>query len=73
MIWCLSFLPPGLVLDPFAGSFTVAVACARTGRKSLSIELERRYWESGVQRMQRELSRMPLFEPPVPKQQELTL
>lgn len=69
--WCLSFLPPGLILDPFAGSCTVAVACARTGRKSLSIEIERKYWEIGVSRMERELARHPLFEPPKPKQLEL--
>lgn len=71
MIWCLSFLPPGLVLDPYAGSCTVAVACARTGRKSISIEIERKYWEIGIQRMQRESERMPLFEPPKPVQPNL--
>jgi len=62
MIWCLSFLPPGLILDPFAGSCTVAVACARTGRRSISIEIEERYFRIGIERMEREAARTPLFE-----------
>lgn len=59
------------VLDPFAGSCTVAVACARTGRRSISIEIERRYFEIGIERMEREAARMPLFDPPKPRQTEL--
>ena len=60
--WCLSFLPPGLILDPFAGSCTVAVACARTGRKSVSIEIEEKYFRIGIERMEREAKRHPLLE-----------
>jgi len=71
MIWCLSFLPPGLILDPYAGSCTVAVACERTGRSSISIEIERKYFDIGVARMERELVRHPLLDPPPPRQREL--
>jgi len=52
------------VLDPFAGSCTVAVACARTGRRSISIEIEERYFRIGIERMEREAKRHPLLEPP---------
>lgn len=52
-----------LILDPFAGSFTVAVACARTGRRSISIEIEPRYFQIGIDRMKREAARHPLLEP----------
>lgn len=71
MIWCLSFLPPGLILDPYAGSCTVAVACARTGRRSISIEIEERYFRIGIERMEREAARHPLLEPKKPTQTEL--
>lgn len=60
-----------LILDPFAGSCTVAVACARTGRRSISIEIEERYYRIGIERMEREAARHPLFEPPKPKQLDL--
>jgi site-specific DNA-methyltransferase (adenine-specific)/modification methylase len=72
MRWCLSFLPPGMVLDPFAGSCTVAVACARTGRRSISIEIEERYFRIGIERMEREAARTPLFESQL-RQAELPL
>jgi len=38
------------ILDPFAGSFTTAVACLRTGRKHFSIEQSRLYYEKGLDR-----------------------
>jgi len=60
-----------VILDPFAGSCTVAVACARTGRRSISIEIERKYFDIGVARMERELARHPLLEPPMLRQREL--
>jgi DNA modification methylase len=66
MTWCLDKLktqPGDLILDPYAGSCTVAVACARTGRKSISIEIEERYFRVGIARMEREAARHPLLEP----------
>jgi len=60
-----------LILDPYAGSCTVAVACARTGRRSLSIEIEEKYYRIGISRMEREAARMPLFEPKTPRQLDL--
>lgn len=58
----VSKCPPGIILDPYAGSCTVAVACARTGRRSVSIEICEKYFRIGIQRMERELSRFPLWE-----------
>ncbi|GAC55784.1 putative DNA methyltransferase [Gordonia amicalis NBRC 100051 = JCM 11271] len=43
---------PGLVLDPFIGSGTTAVAAARTGRDWLGIEINPRYVEVAEQRIQ---------------------
>ena len=49
-----------LVLDPFAGSGTTGVACIRTGRRFIGVELEPRYADIAVRRMERELERRPL-------------
>jgi adenine-specific DNA-methyltransferase len=38
-------LPGGVVLDPFAGSGTTLVACVKTGRAGVGIEIEGRYIE----------------------------
>jgi site-specific DNA-methyltransferase (adenine-specific)/modification methylase len=44
MEWCLSFLPAGCtVLDPYCGSGTTGVACIRTGRRFIGIELDPKY------------------------------
>ena len=34
-----------VVLDPFLGSGTTAVAAIQTGRQFIGIEKEKRYWE----------------------------
>jgi len=41
----------GLVLDPFAGSFTTAIACLETGRRYVCIEKEKDYFEIGMNRI----------------------
>jgi site-specific DNA-methyltransferase (adenine-specific) len=49
-----------LVLDPYCGSGTTGVACIRTGRRFTGVELEERYCEIAVRRMERELAARPL-------------
>jgi site-specific DNA-methyltransferase (adenine-specific) len=64
--------PGEWVLDPFAGSGTTGVACVRTGRRFVGIEIEPKYWEIAVRRVRAELERFPLFEPAArPRQLEL--
>lgn len=41
----------GIVLDPFAGSFTTAIACLETGRRYVCIEKESDYFEIGKKRI----------------------
>jgi len=55
----------GTVCDPFTGSGTTGVACIRTGRRFIGIEISRDYCEIAVKRMERELSqpRLPGMEP----------
>ena len=68
MEWCLGFLPDAeTILDPFAGSGTVAVACQRLGRQSISIELDADYFEIACKRVQEVVNNPPLFTPAPPK------
>jgi predicted RNA methylase len=45
-------LPGETVVDPFAGSFTTAVACIQTGRKFIGCELSPEYFEIGRKRVE---------------------
>jgi DNA modification methylase len=40
----------GVVLDPFAGSGTILIACERTGRKARALEIDPRYIDVAVKR-----------------------
>ncbi len=75
MGWCIdkSKVAKGeSVLDPFMGSGTTGVACVRTGRRFIGIEKEPRYFDIAVKRIEAELNRAPLFEPPPMIQKTLT-
>lgn len=58
----------GTILDPYLGSGTTAVACIRTGRKCIGIELEEKYCEIAAKRCDRELDqqKLPFTEEPQP-------
>lgn len=73
MRWlCRLITPPdGLILDPFLGSGSTAVAAYNENFRIAGIENEREYWETAVRRVRAELKRFPLFEPPKPRQTEL--
>jgi site-specific DNA-methyltransferase (adenine-specific) len=40
-----------LVVDPFLGSGTTAIACKNTGRKCIGIELNKEYFEISKKRL----------------------
>ena len=44
------------VLDPFSGTCTTSVACARSGRNSIGVEVDPEYFKYGHQRLLRETS-----------------
>ncbi|MCK9495229.1 MAG: site-specific DNA-methyltransferase [Dehalococcoidia bacterium] len=50
--WIQLFSNPGdLILDPFAGSLTTAVAAHQLGRRCIAIEMDCGYVEAGVERL----------------------
>lgn len=55
-------LPDGIgVIDPFCGSGTTGVACARLGIPFFGIELDERYYEIACERLDRETCQGTLF------------
>ena len=71
MTWCLKFVYGETVLDPYLGSGTTGVACIRTCRRFIGIEIEPKYFDIAVARCKAELNRFPLLEPARPTQRSL--
>jgi hypothetical protein len=69
MKWCLSHLPDcRSILDPFMGSGTTGVACAKRGKHFIGIERDPRYFDIACRRISDALARPDLFvAPPAPK------
>ena len=60
------------VLDPFMGSGTTGVACAKLGRKFIGIEIEPKYFDIACERIQKAYDQPDLFvAPPVKKIQHV--
>ena len=68
MEWCLGFLPDAeTILDPFMGSGTTLVACAKLGRKGIGIEIDPDYFDIACKRVEEAYRQPDLFvEPPAP-------
>ena len=66
MEWCLGFLLNAeTILDPFMGSGTTLVACAKLGRKGIGIEIDPDYFEIACKRVEEAYRQPDLFvEPP---------
>jgi site-specific DNA-methyltransferase (adenine-specific) len=60
----------GDVIDPFMGSGSTGVACARLGRPFIGVEIDVQYFRTAVERISAALS-CPLFDQPTYRQQEL--
>jgi DNA modification methylase len=44
------------ILDPFMGSGTTGVACVKTGRKFIGIELDQGYFDIAVKRIEKAIA-----------------
>lgn len=62
--------PDMLVCDPFMGSGSTLVAARRLGRRGIGIESDPEHFATAVRRIEAELSRHPLLEPPPLVQRE---
>ncbi len=65
---CISSTKDNIILDPFMGSGTTGVACIRTGRRFIGVEVEEKYCKIAVERLERELSQ-PCLPTMAPEQQ----
>lgn len=64
MEWCLGFLPDAhTILDPFMGSGTTGVACAKLGRKFIGIEIDPGYFDIACRRIEAAYKQPDLFVP----------
>jgi site-specific DNA-methyltransferase (adenine-specific)/modification methylase len=62
MKWCINFLPDAqTILDPFMGSGTTGVACAKLGRKFIGIEIEPKYFDIACQRIEEAYAQPDMF------------
>ena len=62
MEWCLGFVPDAeTVLDPFMGSGTTLVACAKMGRKGIGIDLDPEYYEIACKRVEEAYRQPDMF------------
>lgn len=74
MRWCIEKLDADLICDPFMGSASTGVAAVKLGRKFIGIEIEPKYFDIAVRRIEDALKRPDLFIPapaPKPKQESL--
>ena len=65
MKWCIGKLPEPstIILDPFMGSGTTGVACAKMGRKFIGIEKDARYFDIACKRISDAYKQPDLFVP----------
>ncbi len=76
MQWCFGFLPEAsTILDPFMGSGTTLVACAKMGRAGIGIEVDEGYFETACRRVREAYAQPDLLiaQPPRPKQEMMKL
>ena len=75
MKWCIGHLPEPnrTILDPFMGSGTTGVAAVKLGRKFIGIEIEPKYFDIAVRRIEAALRQPDMFieRPALPKQEVL--
>ena len=62
MQWCIEKSNlKGIILDPYLGSGTTAVACERLNRKWIGIEIEEKYCEIAAKRIENERKQRKLW------------
>jgi DNA modification methylase len=66
--------PFSTIVDPFMGSGTTGVACAKLGRRFIGVEIEERYFDIACRRIEAAYRQPDLFiQPPAPAPVQQTL
>ena len=75
MAWAIQQLPADAktILDPFMGSGTTGVACAKLGRKFIGIEIEPKYFDIACKRIDEAYRQPRLFKDEAPKAKQEAL
>jgi len=68
--WCLKYTHAETILDPFMGSGTTGVACVRLGRKFIGIEIEPKYFDIAVRRIEAAFDETSLLDHGAKQEQE---
>lgn len=63
----------GTVCDPFMGSGTTGVACAKLGRRFIGIEIDPRYFDIACSRIEEAYRQPDFFVQPAPKPEQATM
>ena len=61
MAWCMekAKVPQGAtVFDPYMGSGTTAIACLRTGRNFIGVEMDAKHFQTARERIEKEIDSM---------------
>lgn len=61
MAWCLSFIRGQTVLDPYMGSGSTGVACARAGKRFIGVEIVPQYFDIACRRIDEATRQTDLF------------
>lgn len=73
MRWCVD-KTKGSVIDPFMGSGTTGVACAKAGRQFVGIELEPSYFDIACDRIRKAYAEPDMFvSAPAPQPEQLSI
>ena len=61
MQWCVQRTQGEVILDPFMGSGTTGVACAKLGRKFIGVEISEKYFDAAVERLNDAYAHIDMF------------
>ena len=61
MQWCIDKIEGNVILDPFMGSGSTGVACAKMGKKFIGIEKESKYFDIACKRIEQAYSQADMF------------
>ena len=61
MLWTINLVKPESVFDPFMGSGTTGVACAKMGKRFVGCEINERYFDMACRRIEHAYRQADLF------------